>query len=102
MKILTVQFSSVFESEISSLRERRAVEGQEMTLPREKAPNVAGEHFYFLTKHSPTNSPPRVAMNCGIKLCIIQFPVREYQLDKMFILQLTDRRKKIWTSDTFT
>ena len=47
MKILTVQFSSVEESEISSGSERRAVEGQAMTLPREKAPNVAEHHFYL-------------------------------------------------------
>ena len=41
MKILTVQFSSESESEMSSGRDRRAVEGQAITLPREKAPKVA-------------------------------------------------------------
>ena len=63
MKMLTVQFSSLADSSMSSGRERRALEGQAITLPRENAPNVAVHGSEIIAELSHSNLPPRVATN---------------------------------------
>ena len=71
MKMLTVQFSSLADSSMSSGRERRALDGQAITLPRENAPNVAVHRSEISAELSHSNLPPRVATNWGIKLYIL-------------------------------